>query len=395
MQNKLWSKEFTAIISATLLMAWAFYALMPTLPIYLIGNLGMTQGNVGMIMAAFSIPAILIRPLAGHILDNHPRFLVLILSLILSTAGYGFYPLVTGVAAMVFLRLVHGAIWGICSSANATIVADTVPSMRLGEGIGIFALCIPVGMTIGPMFGVEVLERYGPEAMFLSLLCVSLLSVIIITFSRTPSKTIVKTRLSFRNLLHKKSLLFSSCMFFIMIAYGAVIIFVGIYAGQRGFSNVTAFFLCFSASIFFSRLFLGRLFDKGYFVSLVLSGLILTAAGISLLGLAPGPTHFLAAGVFSGFGFGILMPTCQAAVNNLADHRERGAANSTYLASYDLGVSVGSLLIGFLADDIPLGRIYVYCSFLVLLSAAIFVFAAIPHYRRHTSGGRRQDAGAA
>jgi len=33
LRNKLWSKQFTAVISATLLLSWAFYALMPTLPI--------------------------------------------------------------------------------------------------------------------------------------------------------------------------------------------------------------------------------------------------------------------------------------------------------------------------------------------------------------------------
>jgi len=382
MQEKLWSKEFTAIISATVLLAWAFYALMPTLPVYLVEYMGMSKGNIGMIMAAFSITAILVRPLAGFVLDNHPRFRVLILSLIVSTVVYAFYPLVSGVAAMLLLRLIHGAIWGICSSANATVVADTVPPVRLGEGIGIFALCIPVGMTIGPMFGIEALRNYGPGTMFLSLLFVSLLAVVIALFARTPPRTITRTKFSLGNLFHRKALPLSLSMFFIMIAYGAIIVFVGIYAGQRGFANVTAFFLCFSAAIFFSRLFLGRLFDKGYFFHLVVAGLVLTAAGLPWLGLAATPIQFLAAGMVSGFGFGILMPTCQAAVNDLVDYRERGAANSTYLVSYDLGAGVGVLLIGFLAEKVPLGRIYVCCFFPILLSAGIFALAALPHYHR-------------
>jgi MFS family permease len=388
LRNKLWSKQFTAVISATLLLAWAFYALMPTLPIYLMEHLKMGQGSIGLIMAAFSITAILARPLAGFILDNHPRFPVLIISLVVSTAAYGFYPLVTGVAAMLILRLIHGAIWGTCSSANATVVADIVPPVRLGEGIGIFALCIPVGMTIGPMFGNEVLSNCGPRVMFLSLLCVSLLAVIIALFARTPPRAITKTRFSVRNLFHRKALPLSLTMFFIMIAYGAIIVFVGVYAGQKRFANVTAFFLCFSTSIFFSRLFLGRLFDRGYFHHLVVAGLTLTAAGLPWLGLAATPFQFLAAGVVSGFGFGILMPTCQAAVNDLVGFDERGAANSTYLVSYDLGTGVGVLLIGFLAEKVPLGTIYACCFFPILLSAGIFTFAALPHYLRHRSGNR-------
>ena len=76
------------------------------------------------------------------------------------------------------------------------------------------------------------------------------------------------------------------------------------------------------------------------------------------------------------------MPTCQAAINSLVTSNERGAANSTYLLSYDLGAGVGSLLIGFLSDIVPLGKIYVYTVFLVLLSAGIFLLIAMPHYRR-------------
>jgi MFS family permease len=93
MQNRLWSKEFTALILSTLLMAWAFYALLPTLPIYLIRELKVSQKDIGLVMAIFSISAILIRPISGHLLDNYHRFLVLILSLFLMTAGYSVYPL--------------------------------------------------------------------------------------------------------------------------------------------------------------------------------------------------------------------------------------------------------------------------------------------------------------
>ena len=307
-----------------------------------------------MIMAAFSITAIIARPLAGFILDNHPRFRILIISLVVSAAAYGFYPLVTGVAAMLVLRLVHGAIWGTWSSANATVVADIVPPVRLGEGIGIFALCIPVGMTIGPMFGNEVLSGYGPRVMFLSLLGVSLLAVVIALFARTPPRAISRTRFSVRNLFHRKALPLSLTMFFIMIAYGAIIVFVGIYAGQRGFRNVTAFFLCFSASIFFSRLFLGRLFDRGYFHHLIVAGLTLTAAGLPWLGLAATPLQFLGAGMVSGFGFGILMPTCQAAVNDLRTSM-KGARRIPRISSPDLGAGVVFLLSVF-AERILLGR---------------------------------------
>jgi len=112
---------------------------------------------------------------------------------------------------------------------------------------------------------------------------------------------------------------------------------------------------------------------------------VLIAAGMLWLGYAMDPAHFLIAGMINGFGFGILMPTCQAAVNSMVKSGERGAANSTYLFSYDLGIGAGSLVIGFLLDKVSLEAIYRYSTFLILIAAGIFIFMAIPHYSRNRS----------
>jgi len=244
-----------------------------------------------------------------------------------------------------------------------------------------------VGMPFGPMFGLEVLKLHGPNTMFLSILGVSLLSLLIGFFAKTPGPAITRKRLLLTNLFHRKALPLSLCMFLVMISYGAIIVFVGVYAAQKGFPNVAAFFLCFAAALFLSRVFLSKLFDRGYLFEMIVGGVTLTAIGMPYLGHAWNPTQFLVAGVINGFGFGILMPTCQAAINNLVDPRERGAANSTYLVSYDLGMGAGSLLVGFLADKVTLGAIYGYTSFLILLSGCIFVLLAVPHYRRNKTGG--------
>jgi predicted MFS family arabinose efflux permease len=389
MHQKLWSKEFIAIMGSSLFMTWAFFALLPTLPIYLLENLKMSHSSVGLVIAAFSVSVILVRPIAGYLVDNYHRFGLLIISLFLITVGYGIYPLTSSVLGMLLIRFMHGAMFGICTSSSATIVADIVPPSRIGEGIGMYALSIPAGMTIGPMFGLELLKNQGPNGMFLALIGISLLAVLGAFCARIPSKPLTTRRFSLPNLFHRKAFPISFSMFFIMIAYGAIIIFVGIYAEQRGFPNVATFFLCLSAAIFLTRLFAGRLFDRGHIFHLILVGLVLTAVGVLWLGYAGNPIQFLMAGVINGFGFGILMPTCQAAINNMVRSSERGAANSTYLFSFDLGIGVGSLIIGFLFDKVSLGQIYRYSTIFILISTCVFVLIAIPHYNRN-----RVDSGA-
>ena len=387
MQKKLWSKEFIAIIASSLFNTWAFCALLPTLPMYLLETLKMSHINVGLVIAAFPMSVLLARPIAGYIVDNYHRSAVLIISLSLVTVSYGMYPLVSTVSSMLLIRFINGTMFGICTTSAATIIADIVPPSRIGQGIGIFALSLPIGMTIGPMFGLELLKGLGPNGMFLGILGISFLSVLGAFCARTPSKPLNKKKFSFPNLFHKKAFPISFCMFFIMFEYGAIIVFVGIYAAQKNFPNVATFFICFSAAIFLSRLIAGRIFDKGHIFHLILVGLALTAVGMLWLGYAHNPTQFLVAGVINGLGFGILMPTCQAAINNLVKSSERGAANSTHLLSWDLGIGVGSLIIGFLFDKLSLGEIYRYSTILIVISTFVFVLMAIPHYHQNKVDG--------
>lgn len=389
MQKKLWSKEFIAIIGSSLFMAWAYFALTPTLPLYLLNTLEISHRNVGLLMATFYITAILVRPVSGYLLDNYHRSAILIISLTLITVGYGIYPLAATVPALFLLRFLHGTMWGVSTSASAPMIADMVPATKIGQGIGIYAVTVPVGMTIGPMFGLALLDARGANVMFVAILGISFLSLVGAVFARMPVRPVARRKFSMGRLFCREALPLSFCMFFIMIAYGAITVFVGIYAAQKHFSNVASFFLCFSIAIFVSRLFAGRLFDRGHISRLVLAGLALAAAGMLWLGFAEDAMQFLVAGGICGLGFGTVMPTCQAGVNSLVKSSETGAANSTYLISYDLGVAVGSFLIGFLSDRVPLAHIYRYTTFLILLSAGIFILKALPYYhlKRRENGG--------
>jgi len=381
-QQKLWSKYFIAVVGSSLFMSWGFYATTPTLPIYLVKNLGIEHGSLGLVLGVFSIVSIAVRPLAGYLIDNYHRAGIMIAALALMTGAYGVYPLVGTVFGLLVLRSVHGALWGIATSASAPVVGDIVPPSRLGAGIGIYAMCTPVGMTLGPVFGLDLLKAYGPYVMFLGILGVSLVSSIFAYFTRASSKPPQKKKFSFLAMFHKNAVPIALCMFFIIMAYGAIIVFVGVYAGQKNFSHVGAFFLCFAAAIFLSRMFCGRLFDEGRILFLIGGGHLLAAAGMLWLGYAWSPAQFLAAGAVGGLGFGMLLPAAQAAINAIVDANERGAANSTYLISYDLGIGISSLAIGSLLTRVSLAVIYRCSALLIVLSAAMFILMAIPHYNR-------------
>ena len=64
--------------------------------------------------------------------------------------------------------------------------------------------------------------------------------------------------------------------------------------------------------------------------------------------------HLLIAGFFFGVGYGILQPLFQSFVTGTTPASKRGVANATYLLSYDIGIGIGSLLMGFMQESIGL-----------------------------------------
>ncbi len=88
----------------------------------------------------------------------------------------------------------------------------------------------------------------------------------------------------------------------------------------------------------------------------------------------------MVAGVINGFGFGILMPTGQAAINNLVKSSEKGLQIPPTFSPmiWVLELSPYHWLSFF--DKVSLAEIYRYSTLLIMLAAIIFVFKAIPHY---------------
>ncbi len=142
-------------------------------------------------------------------------------------------------------------------------------------------------------------------------------------------------------------------MIFIMIPFGAVIAYFSILAQEKGISEVTPYFyICLVAGILLSKFSTQKMIDAGkhrIFVVICLIILIITMVSYYFMTTA---FHFLLAGFLFGLGYGILQPLFQSFVTGTAPAPKRGAANSTYLLSYDIGIGIGSLVMGLFQDNI-------------------------------------------
>mgnify|MGYP000343706608 CR=1 FL=1 len=96
------------------------------------------------------------------------------------------YFMMTSVSLLILLRLLHGLVFGALSTATMASVADTLPREHMGEGIGYFAVFMTLGMILGPLLGLSLLE-YNYYYVYMSSLVFAALVFFAIVFLQKSS----------------------------------------------------------------------------------------------------------------------------------------------------------------------------------------------------------------
>ena len=71
-KEALFTPSFIAVCSANLLFFIASFMMVPVLPIYLLDGLHASKSVVGIILSAYMIGALVMRPLSGFLADQFP-----------------------------------------------------------------------------------------------------------------------------------------------------------------------------------------------------------------------------------------------------------------------------------------------------------------------------------
>lgn len=390
-QQPIWTRSFIFLFIASLLVFTAFYLMLPTFPVFLVKSMNMSTGYTGIIMAVFTVSAVMIRPITGFLIDLHGRKWFYLAGLFLFAAAFSGYMIAVTLAGMILVRALHGLVWGVTTSTGSTLVVDLLPPLRRGEGLGYYGLAGTIPMALGPMLGLWLVSQWNYDWMFIASIVLALIGfsfAIWIKFPQIPKHDVV---FSMKGLIESKAVPVAVILFLNMITYGGLVSFISLYIKETGTGNAGVFFFVYALGITISRLIAGRIFDKRGPRLISITAFILVTAGFLVLAYIHNPTGFITAALVMGFGGGVLFPTCQAMVNNLITPNRRGAANSTLFTILDLGIGTGMMLTGYLAGVIGLSNAFVFCSFLNLVALVLFMTYSMKHYHRHMAISISQD----
>lgn len=380
--EKIWNRRFILLFITNLLVLAAFYASIPIIPIYC-QEIGITGSKIGIVLTAMSVATILFRPVAGYLLDNFNRYHVYLFFLALFCLSFPAFILFPVFGILIVIRLYMGAVYSVCGSATMTLASDVLPVAKITEGISRFAFTVSIGMAVGPYVGIQVQNNMSSKASFLTIFAITVAALICVACCRIRYPKVERKKFSIQDSIYKPALPFMCNMMFLMIPYGAVIAYSSIFAQEK---NLTAFlpyfYICLVAGMLVSKLSTQRIIDAGkhrILVYISLAVLIVTMA--SYLFLTTG-IHLLAAGFFFGLGYGILQPLFQSFVTGTTPAPKRGVANATYMLSYDVGIGIGSLLMGCLQETIGLPVGFALTAIAYVIGGGIYIAYIDGHYEK-------------
>ena len=385
--KKIWNRNFVLLFLTNLLVLAAFYASIPIIPVYC-QEIGITGSKVGIVLTAMSVATILFRPVAGYLLDNFNRYRVYLIFLALFCLAFPAFLAFPIFGLLVVVRLYMGAVYSVCGSATMTLASDVLPPMKITEGISRFAFTISIGMAVGPYVGIQVQNHLNSKTSFMTVFAISVAALVCVSCCRIKYPKVRRKKFALKDSIYKPALPFMCNMMFLMIPYGAVIAYSSILAQEKGLTAVIPYFyICLVAGMLTSKLSTQRMIDAGRHRVLVYASLVVLVVTMASYVFLNTGVHLLIAGYFFGLGYGILQPLFQSFVTGTTPTPKRGVANATYLLSYDIGIGIGALLMGFMQETIGLTTGFALTAIAYVVGGIVYMTYVEKYYHKLRSGG--------
>ena len=353
----------------------------PTIALFAEG-LGASAALVGIIVAAYSVTNLFGNLGAGFVLDRWGRRLPIVVGMAITIVAVFSYSLVQTPEQLIAARAVHGIGAAVLAPGAFSMIADRAPVDRRGRAMGLTGALIAVAALVGFPAAVILRDAWGAGAVFLvdsAFLLVTLITFLVVARDEAPASCAGTSapRAAPQEHTSRRPALWSAygATFAITVGIGALVTRLPLVLEDQGETAAWARYI-FAIYAFAAMLVmaspLNRASDRfGRFGPLIV-GLVGVAAGLVTLGVFTGYSGISLGMAVFGLGYGIVFPAAAALVIGAAGADRRGMAFGIFYAVYSLGVVVGALGSGILAelDDGFVG--------LPFLAAAAVVLVAVP-----------------
>lgn len=374
-REPLFTRAFIALGIAELAYFTAVGVSLYLLPLFVTGPVGGSEAAAGLAFGAFAISALVLRPYVGRLADSGGRRPLLIGGALLAAVGLVATAYVDNLVAVVALRLVLGVAEAAFFVSAFAVLADVAPESRVGEAISFNSLGLYLGLAFGPPLG-EVVEHWAGFtagwwlAGGLSVLA-ALLSVLV-----PETRAEADPDAGPAPLIHWPAVPASAAFFTSLAAVGGFLAFATLHAENIDLAQTSLPLFVYGMLIVFCRVVFAGVPDRLPSLPLGAAALVVIAVGIAVVALWREPVGMYAGVCVMAVGVAFCTPAFFSAIFATAGPSERGAAAGTASIFLDLGIGLGPILLGVVADSAGIPWAFGAASAIALVGAAVTLLVA-------------------
>lgn len=346
-------KRMVMIFGVTLIAVMGISSITPAFP-GIIKYFRISTQQVGLLIAAFTLPGIFLTPVTGILADRFGRKLVLVPSLFLFGIGGFLCSFARDFHALLALLFIEGIGASGLSSINITLIGDFYQGEKRTALMGYNASILSIGTAAYPAIG-GFIAAFGWQYIFyLPLLAIPLGVYVIFALDKANYTDHQTIRDYFRRVwksINQRSVwaLFTVNFLVFVLLYGSYLTYFPVMMSERLQASSVHIGLMMSVMSLVTAGMssqLGRLNRLLSSRTLLLLGTGFYFTSMLLLFAAADWLFVGAAVVVFGFGHGLMVPSVQNMLVGFTSIKERAAFMSVNSMVLRMGQTIGPLVIG-------------------------------------------------
>lgn len=393
----LWNRAFIFCLFNNLFLFTYYFALLTILPIYIMNDLGGTVQQAGMALTLFLVSSIAIRPFSGMIVERIGKARSVRIAGIIFVVFAFAYLLIESMWSLLLVRFLHGFWFSILTTVNVPIVNDYIPDERKGEGMGYFVMSTNLGVVFGPFLALTLIQFASFRLLFAVLAGIVALGYIFTWLINIQENTTAKqspkpqakgnSSLQLHDIVESKVLAIGFVALLTAFAYSSVMSFITAYAEVKQLLAYTSvFFIVFAISMLLVRPWVGKLYDSKGPSAVIYPSFVFFAIGLVIVSFLNNQWVMWLSAVFMGIGYGSVFPCLQTVAIQSVEKPRMGHAISTFFTLFDVGLAVGSVVMGVLIAWMGFQATYLFCAAMVIVTLVVYRQTVAIKFKRSRLG---------
>ncbi|MCD8317155.1 MAG: MFS transporter [Eggerthellaceae bacterium] len=431
----LWTKDFIAGTLSNLMMSVNYFMLMVIMTAYALEVYDAPAAAAAFCASIFVIGTLIARFTTAPLLNHMSSKLLLLIANICVIAFSALYLVGVSIEITMIVRAFHGLAYGFCTTTLATSVTTIIPRSKKGEGIGYYTLSVTCGAAIGPFAGIFISNNLGYTTLFICAVIVAAVAFPCIAVMKVPSfvgmhkkepdgnltkseaaveeaEEVISAELSMApkereeeeayaesledkpqpsaprggwvsRFLELSVIPLSLVCGLVYFAYSSLLTFLTPYSIEIGLARAASvFFIVYAISMFITRPFIGRAFDRRGPNVVMIPSFISVVLGMILVAISFNDWILLGSALLLGFGIGNIQSCGLAMAVRMTPDTRLNLANASFYIMIDLGVGVGPVILGIFTPILGYSITYMCMGGITIVALILFLIVTRNYHKR-------------